>query len=114
MSQWSGPLSGQNSTGQTIYNVKISQTAPGHPAQTITATHVSNGNSFGGGQWQTAGTARDHWSWAYNLGTATGPLITGSMECNLAQPDGASVIILTSTGAIVEQGGSSVCTGSNH
>jgi len=115
MSQWSGPFSAQNTTGQTIYNVKISHTASGCPDQTpITATHVSNTNWFGGGQWQTETTSNDNWYWYYNLGSTGGTLITGSKQCNLDKSDNNCFVILTGTGASIQPSSSSDCNGSNN
>ena len=115
MSQWTGTFSMQNTTGQTIYNLKVSHTASGCPDQTpITATHVSNNAWAGTGQWETETTSNDNWYWSYNSGSPTGPLITGSKQCNLEKSDTYCYVILTSTGAAIDPSSSGDCTGSNN
>lgn len=106
MSQHSGPFTVTNNTGQPITG-SVSHSALGCPQQTpCSFTNLPNGQTAGGGEWQTESSSIDHWSWNTNAGG-------GTKDCGIESEDTSVAITLTASGIVIVPSSSSSCSGGN-
>lgn len=105
MAQHSGTFSVMNNTGGTISGT-VSHFAEGCPSQTpVTFTNLANGQSAGGGQWQTETTSTDRWMISVTNCSTT-------KDCAIDASDTTVLVTFNASNFTIAPNTSSSCSGS--